>query len=104
MPTYDRAQRFVVNILAQDQIFISNRFATSGPDRFDGIPFTLGIAGVPLIEGCASYLECKLEAAYPGGDHLLFVGRVQRIQLSERKPLAFGGGRYLVVHPHEGKP
>ena len=104
MPTYERAQRFAVNILAQDQIPVSNRFATSGPDRFDGIPFTLGIAGVPLIEGCASYLECKLETVYPGGDHLLFVGRVERIQLSEREPLAYGGGRYLVVHPHEAKP
>jgi len=103
MPAYEKAHRFVVNILAQDQIDISNRFAKSAPDRFNGIPFKPGIAGVPLIDGCASYLECKLEASYPGGDHLLFVGRVERIQLSERKPLAFGGGRYMVVHPYDNK-
>jgi len=103
MPIYKKAHRFVVNILAQDQIDISNRFSKSAPDRFNGIPFKTGIAGVPLIDGCASYLECKLEASYPGGDHLLFVGRVERIQLSERKPLAFGGGRYMVVHPYDNK-
>jgi len=34
---------------------------------------------------------------------LLFVGRVERLQLSERKPLAFGGGRYMVVHPYDNK-
>jgi flavin reductase (DIM6/NTAB) family NADH-FMN oxidoreductase RutF len=52
---------------------------------------------VPLIEGCASYLECSLEATYPGGDHELFVARVERIQMNDKKPLAYGNGGYLGV-------
>lgn len=97
MPIYQKAERFAVNILAQDQVDISNRFAKSAPDRFNGVTFQPGIAGVPLIDGCISYLECKLEATYPGGDHLLFVGRVERIQQTERQPLAFVGGSYVAV-------
>ena len=95
--TFKNALRFAVNILAQDQVDISNRFASSGIKRFDGVSYVPGLGGVPLIDGCVSYLECSLEAAYPGGDHVLFVGRVERIQLHDRQPLAYGSGGYLAV-------
>ena len=98
---YSRAARFVVNILAEDQVDIGNRFARSGPDRFDGVGVTTGIDGVPLIDGCAAYFECRTEATYPGGDHLLFLGRVERIVGTALKPLAFGAGKYMVVHPYD---
>ncbi|MDO8773460.1 MAG: flavin reductase [Burkholderiaceae bacterium] len=100
-PVYSKAKRFVVNILSEEQIDVSNRFAKSGPDRFTGVAITPGIDGVPLIDGCAAYLECSTEATYPGGDHLLFLGRVERIVGSARKPLAFGAGKYMVVHPYD---
>ena len=98
---YSRAKRFVVNILSEEQIDISNRFARSGADRFDGVATTPGIDGVPLLDGAAAHLECHTEATYPGGDHLLFLGRVVRITGSARKPLAFGAGKYMVVHPYD---
>ena len=47
-----------------------------------------------------AYLECRAEATYPGGDHAIFLGRVERIVATTRKPLAFGAGRYMVVHPY----
>ena len=103
-PAYSRAKRFVVNILSEEQIEVSNRFAKSGQDRFNGVPTTPGIEGVPLIDGCSAHLECRTEAVYPGGDHLLFLGRVERIVGSARKPLAFGAGKYMVVHPYDNNP
>jgi flavin reductase (DIM6/NTAB) family NADH-FMN oxidoreductase RutF len=97
--TYKNAARFAVNILAEDQVDISNRFASSGVDRFEGVTYKPGLGGVPLIDGCVSYLECSLEASYPGGDHVLFVGRVERIHTYEGRPLAYGSGGYLSVQP-----
>ena len=97
--TYQNAARFTVNILAEDQVDISNRFASSGVDRFEGVAYTPGLGGVPLINGCVSYLECSLDASYPGGDHVLFVGRVERIHTHEGRPLAYGSGGYLSVQP-----
>jgi len=97
--TYQSAARFTVNILAEDQVDISNRFASSGVDRFEGVAYTPGLGGVPLINGCVSYLECSLEASYPGGDHVLFIGRVERIHTHEGRPLAYGSGGYLSVQP-----
>lgn len=99
-PQYRRAPRFVVNILSEDQVAISNQFARPVNDRFEGVSTTAGIDGVPLIDGCAAYLECRTEATHPGGDHVIFLGRVERIVATSRKPLAFGAGRYMVVHPY----
>jgi flavin reductase (DIM6/NTAB) family NADH-FMN oxidoreductase RutF/DNA-binding IclR family transcriptional regulator len=100
-PAFREAQRFAVNILADDQIGLSNRFARAGEDKFAGTPVVEGLGGVPLIEGCAAYLECGRHAAHEAGDHMIFIGRVQRIARSGRRPLAFGGGRYLIAQPHD---
>lgn len=99
--TYCNAKRFVVNILAEDQVEISNRFTRPGSDRFDGLAWTQGLGGVPLLEGCAAYLECSTEQTFPGGDHLMFLGRVERIESAARRPLAYGSGKYMVVHPYD---
>jgi len=42
-------------------------------------------------------LECSLQTTHPGGDHLLFVGRVERISTHDSKPLAYGNGGYMSV-------
>ena len=103
-PVFSQAERFVVNILAEDQVEISNRFARPAEDRFAGLAIAEGIGGLPMIVGCAAHLECRKETTYPGGDHMVFLGRVERITNTRRKPLAFGSGRYMVVHPHDLGP
>jgi flavin reductase (DIM6/NTAB) family NADH-FMN oxidoreductase RutF/DNA-binding IclR family transcriptional regulator len=100
-PIYSTAETFAVNILAEDQVDVSNRFAKSGPNRFDGIAYSKGTDGVPLLEGSVAQLECRREATYPGGDHVVFIGRVLRIRSEQRKPLALRSGKYMIVHPHD---
>lgn len=100
-PIFRDATRFAVNILAEDQVETAKCFAKAAEDKFTGVGIQPGLHGVPLIEGCAAYLECCKEATYPGGDHAVFLGRVERIQTSGRKPLAFGTGKFMVIHPHD---
>lgn len=95
------SDRFVVNIMADDQVHIANRFARSGDDKFAGISVRPGLGGVPVIEGSAATLECVKVAAYPGGDHIVFIGRVEHIDRQPRKSLAFGDGRYMVTFAHD---
>ncbi len=90
-------RRFAVNILAQDQIDISQRFATPSADKFADIEVSLGFDGVPLIAGCNAALECRTETTHPGGDHLIFIGRVERIHNSEGAPLLYHQGRYMAL-------
>jgi flavin reductase (DIM6/NTAB) family NADH-FMN oxidoreductase RutF/DNA-binding IclR family transcriptional regulator len=98
------AEHFAINILADDQIAISNRFAKSGVDKFTGIVWAEGVGHVPVLAGTAAHLECSKVAAYPGGDHVVYLGRVERIGRSGRRPLAFSGGRYMVPYAHELGP
>lgn len=100
-PAFRDAERFVVNIMADDQVHVSNQFARSGDDKFVGIASTPGMGGVPIIDGSAAHLECTQVAAYPGGDHMVFLGRVEKIHRAPRKPLAFGDGRYMVTFSHD---
>jgi len=88
------AGRFAVNILAEHQSDVSTRFATPDIDRFALTPFEAGLDGLPLLSGCAAWLECKTETTIPGGDHTLFIGRVRRTAVADRAPLLHWRGAY----------
>lgn len=100
-PAFRDCERFVVNILADHQIHISNQFARSLADKFQGVAVQPGLGGVPIIDGCAAHLECTKVAAYPGGDHVVYIGQIEKVHRAPRKPLAFGDGRYMVTFAHD---
>lgn len=96
------AGHFAFSVLALDQMALSNRFAQAGAAKFADVEWSEGIGGVPLIAGCAARFECRRYATYPGGDHLIVVGEVERFARSERRTLVFADGRYGAVAPHPG--
>jgi flavin reductase (DIM6/NTAB) family NADH-FMN oxidoreductase RutF len=92
---FDRARYFAVNILAEDQVELSRRFAAPAANKFLHLDVGAGLEGVPLIAGCAARLECRAAARHNGGDHVLFIGHVERFDHDPRKrPLVFYAGRY----------
>jgi len=94
---WEAAEGFAVNILAEDQTEISNRFARALSDKWSGLAALPGpVTGIPLIPGALVTMECTIFARYDGGDHLIFVGRVVAIERNEetRRPLLFYGSRY----------
>lgn len=70
------ASHFAVNILAVDQIDISNNFARPADDRFAGIEFKEGAGRAILLPNCAASFECELHETLDGGDHIILVGKV----------------------------
>lgn len=98
---FSKAPRFAVNILAEDQIPVSQRFAGGRPDKFSAVDTHPGAGNVPLIDGCCAYIECVTQAVIPGGDHTVYLGRVQRVARKAKPPLIFSDGRYMSVQPHE---
>lgn len=91
---YESAERFAVNILAEDQVAISRRFSAPAPNKFRDVAVHAGLGGAPLIEGCVAHIECRAHSSQAAGDHVLFVGRIDRVRTSDRPPLLFVGGRY----------
>jgi flavin reductase (DIM6/NTAB) family NADH-FMN oxidoreductase RutF len=85
---------FAVNILGTDHEGVSRRFATTRLDKFDGVPFTVGALGVPLIEGALAQLECRTVSRHVEGDHTILVGRVEEARNGAGEPLLYYRGKY----------
>ena len=92
---FENAAVYAINVLAEDQQDISQRFASHSDDKFAGLEYVEGVDGVPLLPGCVAWFQCRQFARHPGGDHVVFIGEVVRFELDQaRKPLVFQGGAY----------
>lgn len=96
-PYFEESKVFTVNLLADDQESLSRRFAVSGGPKFEGVAYREGANGAPILEGTIGYIECKLVATYPGGDHTIYIGEIQEAETAERKPLLFFRGGYRAL-------
>jgi flavin reductase (DIM6/NTAB) family NADH-FMN oxidoreductase RutF len=94
-PCFDESKMFAVNILHESQEEISRRFATKSDEKFTGIPWHTGGAGLPLLDGAIAHIECKIVQSYPGGDHTIFLGEVITAIVSGERPLLFFRGKYM---------
>ena len=100
MPSFARGSHYAINILAADQRALAERFASKDVARFDGVAFRPGASGVPLLEGAAAAFECFNRSRYEEGDHVIFVGEVERCTWrSGATPLLFHGGRFYTELP-----
>lgn len=98
LPAFDANTYWAVHILSVDQQQLSNRFSTSGEDKFGGVECETGLGDVPLIPRCAARMQCKTAFRYEGGDHFIFVGEVLDFDQSDvAAPLAFQAGKYVVA-------
>lgn len=98
LPAFAAAAHFAVNVLAESQVELSRRFASSQvADKFAQGHWAEGVGGAPVLAGSAAVFECATERELDGGDHALFVGRVLRISDVGVAPLLFQGGHYHML-------
>lgn len=90
-----RAGPFAVNILAENQQDVSNRFAGKHDDRFAGVDHAPGDNGAPVLAGCLAVIECDVHDIAAGGDHDIIIGAVTRVVTEpEARPLIYFRGGY----------
>lgn len=100
MPVFSRGSHYAINILAAEQMPLAQRFATRDIDRFAGVAWREGAGGAPVLEGVAAVFECANRSQYEEGDHIIFVGEVERCEArAGAQPLIFHGGRYFTELP-----
>jgi flavin reductase (DIM6/NTAB) family NADH-FMN oxidoreductase RutF len=82
---------FAVNILARDQEALAQRFACNEAEdrRFADLDCETGATGAPLLAGSVASLDCRLETAHEAGDHIIYIGEVVGLHLSDGDPLLF---------------
>ena len=107
----EKASGFAINLLGAGQQALSNRFAggivdgdgqwspwPAERDKFEDLHFSRGEAsGAALLDGALACLDCSSYEALGGGDHTIFVGRVEGIRFPEDadpEPLVYFQGQY----------
>jgi flavin reductase (DIM6/NTAB) family NADH-FMN oxidoreductase RutF len=91
---------YAINILAASQKHLAERFASKTVDRWADVAFTEGVGGAPVLAGAAASFECFNRSRYDEGDHVIFVGEVERCAHDTgAPPLLFHGGRFYTEHP-----
>jgi flavin reductase (DIM6/NTAB) family NADH-FMN oxidoreductase RutF len=97
LATGHTASRFAVNILEAKQEEIARRFAEEHPDRFEGVGFTRGVTGAPIIDDCLAVIECEVQSRHPAGDHTIVIGAVIASATNEGRPLLYYRGGYATL-------
>lgn len=95
---------FAVNILHQDQIELSNRFAwLKDEDRFEAGAWTKAVTGAPILADALAWLDCTIYERYPAGTHHIYVGEVQASGAPrfEQSPLVYWNRGYRVLARRE---
>jgi flavin reductase (DIM6/NTAB) family NADH-FMN oxidoreductase RutF len=93
-PAFQAAKAFVVNILREDQIDLSQHFASSKSERFEGVAWREGVHGAPVLDGVLGVMECIMHGSFEAGDHTVFVGLVERAESHEGAPLLYFASAY----------
>lgn len=98
--TFEAASHFAVNILAHDQIAVSNQFARPSDDKFAGLEVEEGMGRCLLLPDTSATIQCAQESIVDGGDHWILIGRVTAFETSEHPPLLYHRGAYSLARPH----
>jgi flavin reductase (DIM6/NTAB) family NADH-FMN oxidoreductase RutF len=97
---FEESTHFAINILASDQHVLSRQFATPSTDKFAGAETSEGIAGIPLLDGAVATFQCRTVSRHDAGDHVIYVGEVEKYQNAGGDPLVFHAGKYHATASH----
>lgn len=95
LPFFTSNSHYVINVLSAEQASLAERFASRIENRFEGVPYDLSETGLPILSGSAAWFECYNRSRYPEGDHVIFVGEVERFAYEAKSPLLYHGGKFI---------
>src|SRR6266480_1525174 len=79
LPCIRESGNYAVNILTSEQENLSRCFATTSSERYDHFchaSFHVASTGSPILDGALAFIDSRIVAEYPAGDHVIFVGHV----------------------------
>jgi flavin reductase (DIM6/NTAB) family NADH-FMN oxidoreductase RutF len=96
------AGHYAVNVLSEDQEWLSDRFAGEHHDMedpFHDVATRDAETGAPIIEDTLAYIDCRLHESHEAGDHTIYVGEVEAMEVDrdDADPLTFFRGEYGTI-------
>ena len=106
LPLFRESKIFAVNFLTAKQVHLSRCFAMPVKERFEHfchVPYHMAATGAPILDDVLAFVDTRLVAEYPGGDHIIFVGEVEAMGTAGRVVFASKEGRVhsTLVDYHE---
>ena len=92
--SFQLAKGFAVNVLREEQIDLSQHFASSKSERFESLSWHAGLHGAPVLESVLAVVECSMHAIVEAGDHTIFIGFVEHAECHEGAPLLYFASAY----------
>jgi flavin reductase (DIM6/NTAB) family NADH-FMN oxidoreductase RutF len=80
LPFLRASGHFAVSFLTNEQEALSRCFATTSAERYDRFchaPYHVAATGSPILDGALAFVDARIVAEYPGGDHAIFMGQVE---------------------------
>ncbi len=93
-----QAGRFVVNILARDQLAVAQRMTGPNELRFHDVGFQRSSHGLPILDGTLATFECSVHSFVAAGDHDIVLGAVDGFAHQDGPPLVYWRGAYTTAH------
>ena len=92
-PRISAAGHFCVNVLSSEQEAVARQFSGKG-DKYEGIGWTRGLSGAPVLNGALAWIDCVIDAVHEAGDHAVVIGRVVALDATDGRPLTYFRGGY----------
>ncbi|MCS7206728.1 MAG: flavin reductase family protein [Dehalococcoidia bacterium] len=95
--------RFGMNFLSEGQYEAALYYAKDAKERTTPPPLTWEFApsGTPRVAGALAFMDCVVAQTCEAGDHTLFIGRVEAIEVSpEGRPLLYYQRRFYTLPAH----
>jgi flavin reductase (DIM6/NTAB) family NADH-FMN oxidoreductase RutF len=95
-PLIRSSRRFAISILGQHQQSIAEYYARPADGKTGDVEvsFRRTRRGSATIDGCLATMDCEVVDETLAGDHTIFIGRVDEIELSPGRPLIFYEGKF----------
>ena len=91
LPVIRESGVFAVNILTDKQEYLSRCFATPSRERFECFchaGYHVAATGAPIIDDTLAFIDARVVAEYPGGDHVIFIGQVEALGTADQAAFA----------------
>jgi flavin reductase (DIM6/NTAB) family NADH-FMN oxidoreductase RutF len=91
---------FCLQMLRDDQERVARLFAAWDiPNKFEGVAYHIEATGAPVLDHVLAWMDCRLWASYPAGDHTIYVGEVVAGDAVAGVPLVYYRGGYGRLTP-----
>lgn len=104
-PRIRTSGRFCVNVLAEQQVDVCDRFGSSRGLRYEGLEWHLSPWGTPALDAVLLRVHAEVQDVHVAGDHDVVIGRVLQIDTgTDERPMIFFKGRFGVDPEPEFTP